>query len=118
MSEGASSDRTTFEHRVDDVRRDLRERLEHEPPLVHERVGDLQVGRVDHLVAVQDQVQVDRPRLPPRAALAAEATLDLEQPRSSACGRSVVSISRRRSETRANPPVRRRRGSRSARTRA
>ncbi len=46
-------------------RRDLGQRHQDEPPGVHQRVRHDQVGRVDHVVAVQQQVEVDRPRPPP-----------------------------------------------------
>src|SRR5436190_2078520 len=66
--------------RHDEARSKLVERLEDEAPLVEKRVRDGEPGLVDHLVAVEEEVEVERPR----AVLAgdpdaAEALLDGEQ---------------------------------------
>lgn len=61
--------------RVARIGPDLGERLEHEPPFVHPRVGDDQRVELDDGVAVEEHVEVDhavRPvpsRPPPEAAL-------------------------------------------------
>jgi hypothetical protein len=58
----------------------LRKRLEDEPPLVEARVGDNETGLVDLLVAVEQEVEVERPRaVLADDADAAEALLDDEQ---------------------------------------
>ncbi len=59
---------------------ELGERLEDEPPLVHPRVRHLEAGLRDRLVAVEEQIEVDRPRSEPRAgaAVAAQLALDAE----------------------------------------
>jgi len=57
------------------------DRLEREATLLQARVGNLQAGLVDDLVAVQQEVEVDRPRAAWRScAGAAEGLLDLEEP--------------------------------------
>src|SRR5688500_15134958 len=42
-------------------------------------MGNRQSGLVDRLAAVEQQVEIDRPRTPPLAALTTEPALDLEQ---------------------------------------
>ena len=60
------------------IRGDPRQRLEDEPSLVHQRVGDLQIGFRENLIAIEDQVEVDDPRAPFLPARAAEGLLDLK----------------------------------------
>ena len=59
----------------------LRERLEGEPPLVQARVRNLKAGLVDRLVAVEEQVEVDRAGAETGADApdAAQTSFDLEQ---------------------------------------
>jgi len=65
----------------DEVGVELGERLEREAPLVQARVRHAQAGGVDRLVAVEQQVEVDRARAEARArSLAAQGLLDGEQP--------------------------------------
>src|SRR5690606_41722474 len=65
------------------VRRDVRQRHQGEGALVQARVRDLQAGRVDHRLAIQQQVQVETARTPARGlvatAVAAVALFDREQ---------------------------------------
>src|SRR5689334_5837956 len=64
----------------DDVRVELDERLEDEAALVQARMRHREPRLVDRLVAVQEQVEVDRPRPVARpVARASELALDLEQ---------------------------------------
>ena len=49
---------------LDPFRRDVVQRREHERPLVHPRVRDLEVGLVDVLVAVEQDVDVQGARSP------------------------------------------------------
>jgi hypothetical protein len=67
-------------HGMHDVPGDLGKGLQDETPLVQARVGHVQVGDVDDRVAVQQQVQVDRARVPLLAALPAQGALDLKEP--------------------------------------
>ena len=71
----------------------LRERLQHEAPLVQARVRDGQARLVDRLVAVEQQVEVDRARAEARAVAprAAEPRSIASRRASSACGGSAVS---------------------------
>ena len=49
-----------------DVGRQLGQRLKHEPPLVHEEMGDVEVVRsADHEVSVEQDVDVERARRVP-----------------------------------------------------
>ena len=65
----------------DEVGVELGERLEREAPLVQARVRHAQAGLVDRLVAVEQQVEVDRARAEARARpLATQGLLDGEQP--------------------------------------
>jgi hypothetical protein len=66
--------------RHDKGRIELRERLQGEPALVQAGVRDGEAGLVELLLAVDEQVEVDRPRAEAGAAAgAAEPALDLEQ---------------------------------------
>src|SRR5439155_8443943 len=65
----------------DEAGSQLGERLEDEAPLVQARVRDGEPGLVDHLVAVQEKVEIERPRaVLVGDANAAETLLDREQP--------------------------------------
>ena len=67
------------ERRVDDLRRDRRQRGEHESPLVKPWVGKGELERFDDLVTEEEQVEVDRSRRVADVSLAAEGSLDLVQ---------------------------------------
>ncbi len=71
------------QHRMHHLRRDLRQRFEHEQPLVQARVWHVQSGFVDHAIFVEQHVQIDRARLVACAAGAvpAEALFNLQKPR-------------------------------------
>src|SRR5258708_457005 len=62
-----------------DVRRDLCERCEHESALVHAGVGDDEPGLVDHAIAVEQQIEIERARRAGKFAPAAETPLGGEQ---------------------------------------
>ena len=62
-----------------DVRRDLCERCEHESALVHAGVGDDEPGLVDHAIAVEQQIEIERARRVGKLAPAAETPLGGEQ---------------------------------------
>ncbi len=49
-------------NRILHLRRDLRQRLEHESSLAKTRVRDFDIGGVDDPVCVQDQIKIQRPR--------------------------------------------------------
>ena len=57
--------------RIDEVRRDLAERIQHETATAEARVGNLQIVGVNHLVAGQNQIEVERAR---RAGVRARAS--------------------------------------------
>jgi hypothetical protein len=64
-----------------EVRVELGERLEREAPLVQPRVRHVQTRRLDCLVAVEEQVEVDRAGAEARAGpLATQGPLDGEHP--------------------------------------
>jgi hypothetical protein len=68
----------------------LVQRFEDEQPFVEPRVRDDQPRLVDDLVAVEQEVEVDRPRPPPWAEPEApEGALDLEQPVEQAAWREL-----------------------------
>jgi len=67
--------------RVDRVRRNLRQRLQHEPPFVHQRVRYHRVRTVAHQPVVEEHVEVEGARRVQLAAHAAVALLDVEQQR-------------------------------------
>ena len=67
--------------RHDEAGSQLGKRLEDETPFVQARMRDMKLGLVDHLVAVEEKVEVERPRAVPAGdADAAVALLDGEQP--------------------------------------
>ncbi len=63
------------------LRRQIGERLEHEAPLVHARMGNDQLLLVDAAVAEEQEIEIQRPRLTASSASdPALLLLDLEQP--------------------------------------
>ena len=54
---------------VTHLRRDLRGRLQHERPKRHPRMRQREHRRFAHFVAVEQQVDIERPRRPALAAL-------------------------------------------------
>ena len=63
---------------MDHIRRELGERLEDETSLVHERVRNHELFAGKNLVVVEQDVQVDRPRIPFHAAVSAEGFFNFE----------------------------------------
>ena len=63
-------------HRVDEVRRDLAERIEHEPSLAKARMGHLQIHVIHDFLTSQDQIEVERSRRAGIGAGPAGRTLD------------------------------------------
>lgn len=61
---------------MDCPRRDRGERFEHEKPLVQAGVGDPQARLVMHLVAEEQQVEINQARPPAHSPLAPEGRLD------------------------------------------
>jgi hypothetical protein len=59
----------------------LAERFEHESALGEPWMWDAQAGLVDRFLAVEQEVEVDRPRAPAllRGAVSAQATFDLQE---------------------------------------
>ena len=55
---------------------ELEEGREDEPPLVHARMRDHEIGLVDSLPAVREDVDVDRPGAPADHPRAPEGSLD------------------------------------------
>ena len=95
-SAGVTKSRTVRRPGSVSDRLELEQRLEHEAPLAQARVRNREPRLVDRLVAVEQEVEIDRPRArsaSSRAGLAAELVLDLEQPSRSPRGGSSVSTS-------------------------
>ena len=63
---------------MDEIRAELRERFKYEPPLVHEGMGDCEFIALDHLISVQNQIEVDYARFPFRTADAAQFFFDFK----------------------------------------
>ena len=72
-----------LQQRVNGQRRDFDERLQHEAPFVHARMRHYQIQvrflNVDDFLAVQQQIQIDRPRPKAFAAHPAELRLDIQK---------------------------------------
>ena len=66
-------------HRIAQLGRDLRERLQHETPLAEPRMRHDQSRLVNDLLAKQDQIQIERPRRVRIRALPPPLALDREQ---------------------------------------
>ena len=77
-------------HRIAPVGCDLRQRLQHESPLPESRMRHDQIRRLDDVVAVQDQIQIERPWRTRVGPLAAESLLDIEEQREQTPARSSV----------------------------
>ena len=78
--------------RNDGIGRKLGEWLEREPALVQERVRHRQPRLVDDTIAVEKEIEVDRPRAVPLAATdTPERALDVEEDLSNSRGSSSVS---------------------------
>lgn len=71
------------------VARDLRERLQHEEPLKHPRVRNLETRLPDDPVAEEQKIEIQRPSSPPplRLSVAPERTLDIEAQPQEVAGR-------------------------------
>jgi len=61
------------------IRRNFRQRLQHKAPQVHPRMRDLQFGRVDCFLAVQQNVEINQSRAFRDELLAAHVSFDLPQ---------------------------------------
>ena len=61
------------------VGRDLGQRLQHESPLFETRMRYGEIRRVDDVVSVKNQIEIERPRRARIGAFAAEPLLDAEQ---------------------------------------
>ena len=68
-----------LEQGVDDLWRDLGQRLEDEAALMHQGMRQGQAGRGEDLVAVEEQVEIDWAGPPFFAADAADLPFDLQQ---------------------------------------
>src|SRR6266516_2915339 len=55
-------ERAATQERMHRLRRDLRQRLEHEAPAMYLRMRDLQPRSIQHAAAVQDNIQIDAAR--------------------------------------------------------
>src|ERR1700680_992075 len=66
-------------HRVAQARRNLGQRLEHELPVAEPRMRHDQSGFVHDLIAEQHEVEVARPRGPPKRPLAPAVAFDTEE---------------------------------------
>ena len=66
-------------HRILPVGRDLRERLQDKPSLSEPWMRYDEIRRVDDVVVVEDQIQIERSRRTGKRAFATESLLDVEQ---------------------------------------
>src|SRR5687767_7583879 len=61
------------------VRRNLRQRFEDEPPFAETRMRDDQSGFIDHRVAIEDEIKIERSRRSSVRTRPAEGLFDLEE---------------------------------------
>ena len=64
---------------MNEIRRQVGQRLKHEPPLVHSRVREDRIRALTHQLVVEDDIQVKRPRGVRFRADAAEHAFDFEK---------------------------------------
>lgn len=75
---GELSDREAA-HGVDEIRRDRRERLQHEQPVSKARMWELKIPLLHDAVAEQDQVEIQRPRRTAVRPFAVSCLFDRQQ---------------------------------------
>ncbi len=94
--------------RNDRARCELGKRLQHEAALVQPGMRDRKPGLVDHEVAVEEQVEVDRPRPPSFLVVAntAEAPLDVTARSRVVAGRTAADCARLAAALLEQPPPR------------
>jgi len=71
----------SLQHRMDEIRGEITERLQYERPVGETRMREFEIGLREDSVAVEEQIEIERSRPIPLAAGPALLRLDLEQAR-------------------------------------
>src|SRR5439155_9328224 len=74
LSQQVSNSQTR--HRIDELRRDFRERTEHERALAESWMRHREAGLVDDAIPIQNEIEIERPRRAGERPLAAALALD------------------------------------------